>query len=152
MPSLPWSRALELGVPAMDRLHRDFVQLLAQARASADEDLRAAWQTLIGHTQEQFAREDEWMRASRFPEAKRHGIQHRVILQVLREGADRAAEGNLASLRLMTRELAIWFPQHIQSLDVPFATHLQRVAFDPATGDRRRLEKAAEGCGCRFPP
>ncbi len=138
MPSLPWSQALELGVPGMDRMHREFVRLLAQARASSDEALPAAWHALIGHTQDQFAHEDEWMRASRFSDTKRHNTQHRVILQVLREGAARAAEGNLASLRLMTRELAIWFPQHIQTLDVPFAAHLLRVAFDPAAGEMRK--------------
>ena len=154
MPSLPWSQELELGVPAMDRVHREFVRLLALAKASSDAALPAAWQALIDHTQDQFEQEDEWMRASCFPDAKCHSIQHRVILRVLREGAARAAEGNLTSLRLMTRELAIWFPQHLQTLDMPLATHLLRMAFDPATGETRRPEVATESCGCggRYSP
>lgn len=149
MPSLPWSEELELGLPAMDRTHREFVELLAQARASSDEALPAAWQALIDHTQAHFAQEDAWMHASRFDPARRHSIQHRVILQVLREGAARAAEGDLTSVRLMTRELAIWFPQHAQTLDRALASHLVQVGFDPATGEMKAApEKAHHGsCG-----
>lgn len=148
MPSLPWSQELELGLPVMDQTHREFVELLAQAKASSDEALPAAWQALIDHTEAHFAQEDAWMRASLFPSAKCHSVQHRVILRVLREGAARAAEGNLTSVRLMTRELAIWFPQHAQALDMPLASHLVRVGFDPATGDMRVPQEEAQGCGC----
>lgn len=148
MPSLPWSPELELGHPAMDQTHREFVALLAKAQASSDEALPAAWQALIEHTQAHFAQEDAWMRATLFAATQAHSIQHRVILQVMREGAARAAEGNLTSVRLMTRELAIWFPQHAQTLDMPLAAHLVEVGFEPAAADARVLEESAHGCAC----
>jgi hemerythrin-like metal-binding protein len=147
MPTLPWSQELELGLPVMDQTHREFVELLARARASSDEALPAAWQVLIEHTQAHFAQEDAWMRATAFASAKRHSVQHRVILQVLREGAARAAEGNLTSVRLMTHELAVWFPQHAQTLDMELASHLARLGFDPATGETRAPQKEHQGCG-----
>ena len=34
----------------------------------------------------------------------------------------------------MASELALWFPQHAQSMDASLALHLRRVGFDPATG------------------
>lgn len=147
MPTLPWSRELELGLPAMDQTHREFVALLARAQASSDKALADAWQALIDHTEAHFAQEDAWMRATQFAQAKCHSIQHRVILQVMREGAARAAEGNLTSVRLMTRELAIWFPQHAQTLDMPLAAHLVEVGFDPATAGAGVLHESAHGCG-----
>jgi hemerythrin-like metal-binding protein len=147
MPSLPWSQELELGHPAMDQTHREFVALLAEAQASSNEALPAAWQALIDHTEAHFAQEDAWMQATRFASTKCHSIQHRVILQVMREGAARAAEGNLTSVRLMTRELEVWFPQHAQTLDMPLAAHLVEVGFDPATANAGALHESAHGCG-----
>jgi hemerythrin-like metal-binding protein len=147
MPSLPWSPELELGHSAMDQTHREFVVLLAQAQASSDEALPDAWQALIDHTEAHFAREDAWMHATHFHSRNRHNIQHRVILQVMREGAARAAEGNLASVRLMTSELAIWFPQHAQTLDMPLAAHLIESGFDADTADVETSHEGAHGRG-----
>lgn len=132
----------------MDQAHREFAELLARAQAAGDEALPAAWQALIDRTQAHFAQEDAWMRATRFDSASSHGIQHRVILQVMREGAARAAEGNLTPVRLMTRELAIWFPQHARNLDSALASHLARVGFDPATGEPESPHEEAHAGGC----
>ncbi|MNF13092.1 cation-binding hemerythrin HHE family protein [compost metagenome] len=35
---------------------------------------------------------------------------------------------------MMASELALWFPQHAQSMDAALALHLRRVGFDGATG------------------
>lgn len=134
MPVLPWSEELELGLPAMDDTHREFVELLARARSLDDSALQAAWQVLIEHTQAHFAQEEAWMRDSRFSLCDCHSLQHRMILRVMRKGAERAAHGDITPLRLMTRELAMWFPEHAQTLDAALAAHLQRVGFDPTTG------------------
>lgn len=151
MPTLPWSEALELGEPVMDQTHREFVELLAQARASDDAGLPAAWQALIDHTDAHFAQEDAWMRATRFAPANCHSMQHRMVLQVLHEGAQHAAAGDLTPVRVMTRELAIWFPQHAQTMDAALAAHLQRVGFDTATGvmsaPHALPETEIHGCG-----
>lgn len=148
MPPLPWTDALEIGLPVMDRTHREFVELLARAQTSSNDALPAAWQALIDHTEAHFAQEDAWMRATEFSLSQAHSIQHNVILRVLREGAARAAEGNLTSVRLMTRELAIWFPQHAQTLDTALASHLLQVGFDPATGEMSAPPKEAHKGGC----
>ena len=41
--------------------------------------------------------------------------------------------GELDVVRTMARELAVWFPQHSQSMDAALALHLRRVGYDPAT-------------------
>ena len=151
MPSLPWSEALELDLPLMDDTHREFVDLLAQAEAAADEALPALWDALVDHTAEHFRREDDWMRATRFASGNCHAVQHKVVLQVLREGALNAGRGDLAPARQMIRELAIWFPQHAQSMDAALALHLRRVGYDPETGEVSAPEalpaEEIHGCG-----
>lgn len=131
MPTLPWTEELEIGLPMMDDQHREFVELLATARHSGDADLPAAWQALIDHTEDHFAQEEAWMRATHFAPANAHAMQHRMILRVMREGAAKASQGDLTPMRLMTRELQVWFPQHAQTLDAALAGHLRQAGFEP---------------------
>ena len=134
MAQLEWSDALNLDLPLMDDTHREFVDLLAVVAQADDSQLQSAWQALVDHTEQHFGQEDAWMASTRFASGNCHSMQHRVVLQVMREGAARAAQGDLQVLRVMASELALWFPQHAQSMDAALALHLRRVGFDPATG------------------
>ena len=51
-------------------------------------------------------------------------------------------------LRLAVDELAIWFPQHAQSMDAALAQHLESLQFDPATGQCARPLPADAQTGC----
>ena len=134
MATLEWSDALNLDLPLMDETHREFVDLLAAVDRAADAQLLSAWQTLVEHTEQHFGQEDDWMAATRFASGNCHSTQHKVVLQVMREGTARAEQGDLTVLRVMASELALWFPQHAQSMDAALALHLRRVGFDAATG------------------
>lgn len=151
MPSLPWSEALAVGLPAMDDTHREFVELLARARVIDDHALESAWQVLIQHTETHFMQEEKWMRATRFASSHCHTMQHEMILRVMRDGAQKAAEGEFTPIRLMARELAMWFPEHAKTMDAELAAHLRRLGFDPATGSmsapHEMPAQQAQGCG-----
>ncbi len=151
MACLEWSDALSLDLPLMDDTHREFVELLALMQRSPDEQLQASWRRLIEHTEAHFGQEDRWMLATRFASANCHSIQHKVVLQVMREGALQAAGGDLACLRAMASELALWFPQHAQSMDAALALHLRRAGYNPVTGELLHPDtlpvSAITGCG-----
>lgn len=151
MPALPWSDALELGLPFMDDTHREFVELLARAEQGDDAALPALWDELIVHTTDHFGREDEWMLSTGFARGNCHSTQHKVVLQVLREGARRAHAGDVAPVRQMIAELAAWFPHHAQTMDAALALHLRGVGYDAATGEvlepARLPAEAISGCG-----
>lgn len=134
MAQLEWSDALALDLPLMDNTHREFVDMLAAVERADDPGLLAAWKALVEHTDQHFAQEDAWMASTRFASGNCHSMQHRVVLQVMREGTARAEQGDLKVLRVMAGELALWFPQHAQSMDAALALHLRRVGFDPASG------------------
>ena len=151
MPPLEWSAALALDLPVMDDTHREFVDLLAQAGSADDSRLLQHWQTLIEHTDDHFGREDQWMQNTGFSSSNCHSIQHKVVLQVMREGVTLGQAGDLAAVRQMAHELGLWFAQHAQSMDAALALHLRSVGFDPASGVvhmPQSLPRAAiQGCG-----
>jgi hemerythrin-like metal-binding protein len=126
MPSLNWTDTLVLDFPPMDDMHRDFVQRLAEIEDCEDADLPRLWAELVEHTQTLFLREDTWMRNTRFSSAQNHTLQHKVVLNVMREGLTLARSGQCAELRHMAGELASWFAKHIQSLDAALALHMRR--------------------------
>ena len=135
IPALEWSDALSLDMSQMDDTHREFVDLLAVVRQAPDDTLLQVWQALIDHTDDHFGREDRWMVDTRFSSSNCHATQHAVVLQVMREGAVRGANGELDVVRQMAAELAVWFPHHAQMMDAALALHLRRVGYDPETGE-----------------
>jgi hemerythrin-like metal-binding protein len=151
MTVLEWSDALSLDLPLMDDTHREFVDLLAQAVQADDARLLPAWNALIDHTQDHFDREDRWMTDTRFSSSNCHTTQHKVVLAVMREGAKRGANGDLALVRELARELGLWFPQHAQSMDAALALHVRRVGYDSLTGQVTMPEALPhdeiQGCG-----
>ncbi|TDP63144.1 hemerythrin domain-containing protein [Roseateles toxinivorans] len=151
MSALQWSDDLALDLPAMDQTHIEFVELLSAVEQAGDAQLLAAWDALVAHTEQHFGQEDDWMQATRFAAGNCHSTQHRVVLQVMQEGARLGRGGRLDIVRQMAAELVIWFPQHAQSMDASLAHHLRHVAFDPATGQVHRPEhlpeRALHGCG-----
>ena len=131
MNTVEWSEALVLDYPPMDDVHHAFVDLLALAQAAPDEALPSAWAAVIDHTALHFGREDEWMRRTRFAAADNHMMQHRVVLNVLREGLALARNGDFAAVRNMAGELAVWFAKHTQSLDAALALHMRGAQASP---------------------
>ncbi|MGE0097725.1 MAG: bacteriohemerythrin [Hydrogenophaga sp.] len=127
METANWSPALLLGYNPMDEAHRTFANLLAQAQAAPDHALPGAWADLVTHTEQHFGQEDEWMQTTAYPSATQHTLEHRVVLNLMREGLGQAQGGELAPVRQMANELWAWFLRHTQSLDAALALHLRRV-------------------------
>lgn len=130
MNAVKWSDTLHLDYEPMDSVHREFISLLATAEAASDADLPKAWADVVEHTVNHFAREDEWMKRTRFSSADAHLLQHKVVLNVMREGLALARAGDLAAVREMAVELAAWFAKHTQTLDAALALHMRRETTD----------------------
>ena len=92
MAALEWSDALALDLPLMDDTHREFVDLLAQVEQADDATVVQRWQELVDHTEHHFGQEDAWMASTRFASGNCHTTQHKVVLQVMREGASELAK------------------------------------------------------------
>ena len=134
MSRLQWSDALSLDMPAMDAGLKTFVTLLDLAHEASDASLVDRWRDLLTHTARIFEREDRWMHTTRFSSDHIHSTQHKVVLQVMREGLAAGESGELATIRKMAGELGQWFANHSQSMDAALALHLRKTGYDPATG------------------
>lgn len=128
MQTLKWTPALWLGFDAMDAMNREFMDLLSQAREASDDQVVATWQALVTHAAAHFGAEDAWMRQQAFATAEQHTLEHRVVLNLLREGLSRAQGGDPAPARQMAAELGAWFSRHTQSLDAALALHMRSMA------------------------
>ena len=151
MAQLEWSGALELDFPLMDDTHHEFVDLLAKVQDAPDDTLIEHWTNLIDHTDDHFGREDAWMLSTQFASGNCHTTQHKVVLQIMREGLQHGQSGDLKMIRMLADELTRWFPQHAQAMDASLALHMRRVDFDPVTGKVNRPEalpaEMIHGCG-----
>ncbi|MDP2017047.1 bacteriohemerythrin [Hydrogenophaga sp.] len=127
MQALNWTPALWLGFEPMDAMNRDFMTLLGRAQEASDGTVVTTWQALVAHAVQHFGAEDAWMRSEAFATAEQHTLEHRVVLNLLREGLGQAQGGDLAPARQMAGELGAWFSRHTQSLDAALALHMRRV-------------------------
>ncbi|KQX31941.1 bacteriohemerythrin [Variovorax sp. Root434] len=125
MAVLDRSDAISLGLPFMDRARERFVKRLARVDEAGNAALPEAWRDLLACAAEHFACEDIWMRASGFASRKDHAAQHRVVLEVMREGAVHAAQGRLSQVREMACQLRDWYERHVRTMDAPLARHLR---------------------------
>jgi len=151
MAQLEWSDALVLDLAEMDHTHHEFVDLLALVETAPNDSVVRHWAELITHTEAHFGQEDAWMRDTGFSSSNCHSLQHKVVLQVMREGLRNGHDGKLDVVRDMARELAAWFPAHAQSMDAALALHLRGIGYDPSTGQvampQALPEAPIHGCG-----
>ena len=151
MTTLQWSESMGVDMAQMDATHQESVQLLQAVQGADDARLMAAWEQLLAHTEAHFAAEDRWMQATRFAAGNCHTTHHKMVLDVLRQGLALGQAGDLAPIQQMAQELAVWFPQHADSMDAALAMHLKRVRFDPASGDIAHASalpaEVIHGCG-----
>lgn len=123
MGALAWSDALALQHPALDHLHREFVDALDAVDAARGQGLAAvlaALQGLIVHCEAHFGQEERWMAELGFDPASCHPAQHRQIIEVLHEVRRRLQVQGEAAMGLvdaLVPALAEWFPAHAQGPD-----------------------------------
>lgn len=155
MSALAWSEALALKQPRMDQTHREFVDLL-QGLAAAAEGGAAALEPLLAellqHTEQHFAQEEGWMADIGFARDNCHSLQHRQVLQALRQARPLLLGSDNAGLaQVLAEELGRWFVAHAQTMDAALATLMVEHAYDPDSGRMQRAAgsdaPAITGCG-----
>jgi len=117
---------LQLGDPTVDTIHAEFVQLLDLTDRARDDELVAALDALIEHTEHHFAQEETWMEATNFGPLHCHAGQHRHVLDVARLVRTKIAEESRYDLgRRLVVELRDWFANHVATMDSMMVSHLR---------------------------
>lgn len=114
-----------LGIPAMDRAHLEFVDLVNRMDKATDASFAYLFSDLVHHTRAHFATEEVLMRATGFPESQPHRDEHARVLEELECLGRRLGHGRLALARTYVREqLPTWFERHARLMDSRLAEHL----------------------------
>lgn len=121
-----WTDALSLDFDPLDSMNRELMARLARAQVASDAELSQAWADLVSHVATHFGQEDTWMRETGHGLTDAHALEHRVVLNLLREGIGQIRHGQLAPVRQMARELGSWFAKHTHAFDAGLALHLRR--------------------------
>lgn len=118
---LPWTDALLLGHAAMDRTHREFVEVVGAMQACPDAELADRLRDFIAHARSHFGEEDQAMAETGFPAAECHADEHAAVLRSAHDVLDLVVAGDVAIGREFGAELVRWFPPHVSQLDSALA-------------------------------
>ncbi len=117
-----------LGVPAMDRSHREFVDLVNRMAESTDAAFAYLYTDLVNHTHAHFANEEVLMRQTGFPAIEEHLAEHTRVLGELKAFQLRLSGGRIALARAYVMEqLPAWFALHAVTMDSALAAQFKRM-------------------------
>ena len=113
--------SLLLGEPQMDRVHQEFVELVARMERAGDDELAPLLEEFATHTRAHFEMENQWMTETAFPPRECHIDEHAAVMKSVDEVRVLLAQGNIAICRGLIQELVRWFPSHAHHLDSALA-------------------------------
>ncbi|MDB5742277.1 MAG: hemerythrin-like metal-binding protein [Polaromonas sp.] len=125
-----WEDRLLVGHEQMDEEHQSFALLIAALQKAPDHALDACLAELIAHATHHFAQEDAWMCKLNFPARQCHMDEHAAVLRSAGGVRLRVHGGDYQSARLFSKELAAWFPPHVQHLDSALASWICKLAWN----------------------
>ena len=120
MAIIDWSTEFELGIPDIDKEHRDLIALINELHAeigkkATGEEIIARLQEMYRQIADHFAHEEKHMREIRYLSYAEHKEDHEILLDDLRDIMEQA-EGRLA------RDLDYWFSEHFRTHDARLHT------------------------------
>ena len=122
-----FATAYALDDAAIDRTHREFLELCVAASQARGAAFVEALQDLFAHTRAHFADEEERMQASAYPALGEHRAHHRQLLGDLERFCQRAAAGRSVMARAwLDDSLPNWFDLHARTMDSALAGHLRQ--------------------------
>jgi hemerythrin len=129
---------LALGVPAMDRTHREMADLVNRMADCSTASFVYLYPDLVTHTHTHFATEELLMRETRFPATAEHKSEHARVLGEMDAFGQRLAAGRIAMARAYVAEqLPAWFAVHLSTMDSALAAYVRAGANAKTLAARR---------------
>jgi len=122
---MEWDDSLVLDRGVMDDTHREFIGLLNRLADAPDDQMLAALDEFIAHTEAHFSQEQRWMEQMSFPPAECHVREHDGVLDIAHEVRSRASMGETGFGRVLARAVAQWFANHAASMDNVLALYMK---------------------------
>lgn len=122
MAIIDWTAEFELGIPDIDKEHRDLIALINALHAgigqtTSTEDIVLQLQEIYRQIADHFAHEEQHMRESRYMSYAEHKEDHEILLDDLRDIIKQVETvGRYAEERL-SADLKYWFSGHFRTHD-----------------------------------
>ena len=135
MDTIPWTKAYSVGVPAIDKDHRNLFELIdtlnrALEKKLSKKKIAKAITGLIQYTEGHFAREERVMVRYGYPGIDKHRVQHRnlellvhAIYNVFIKDPD-----SIDPQKLM-KFLNHWLVDHIIRVDMDYAKYIEKTRY-----------------------
>lgn len=118
-----------LGVPAMDRNHREFVDLINRMAEATNPVFAYLFPEMVQHTHAHFAAEEVMMRETGFRAVAEHREMHQRVLGEMDWFGKRIPKGHLTLARnYVVEQLPGWFAEHAVTMDSALAAHILNVS------------------------
>lgn len=124
---IEWSADLELGIPEIDKQHRELVAILnrlydAVERGEREEGIQSALEGAARYADYHFSSEEKFMESIHYPDLDAHRRLHEMYVQEYRSMAERYQQGDQRVIRDLAAFLLSWLYTHIQKADRKYAT------------------------------
>lgn len=116
---------LRLNIPSMDTTHEEFLEILKCVKAADKTDFLALFNTLIEHTQEHFAFEEDMMQTYNFYAQQEHRDEHANLLDEMHYFYKKAQRMPVLGRSYINDYALEKFTRHIINIDSQFAMFLK---------------------------
>ncbi len=129
-PDFTWQDQLTLGDPAIDGIHREFVDMMQSLYLATDAQMLETINAVIDHTEAHFRHETTLMQLYRFPPIHCHETEHANVLEVMQGVRDRVAGGDYRLGRVLAAAMIEWLQVHVPSMDAVLVAWLRERGVD----------------------
>lgn len=133
MSLVDWNADLEVGSPAMDRQHRQLLDIInryeeALGRKAGRRALVAIFEEVADYARVHFRDEEALMAQHGFPGLERHRAMHRQLLDRVTESLLLLRAGQPGIAEQIQDFLKTWLTAHIMGLDRQYQPFVQAAA------------------------
>ena len=127
MAIIDWSAEFELGIPHIDKEHRDLIALINKLHAeigktATSEEIISRLQEIYRQIADHFAHEEEHMREIRYMSYAEHKEDHEILLDDLRDIIEQVEDDGGYPEGRLARDLDYWFSEHFRTHDARLHT------------------------------
>ena len=126
-----WKDAYSVGISSIDQDHKKLLGMINQLQTAAhyqtDDDLiEQTLNDLVDYTRYHFAREEDLMRESNYPDFEAHKQQHEQMVQQVTKFIDEYRIDKTRTIDNVTLFLKTWLINHINGSDQAYAPYLKQ--------------------------
>ena len=133
MTIIQWDESMNVGIEGIDADHKGLVEILnklydALIRKESKEVMCNVLGTLVDHTIEHFKFEEECFEKMDYPDAEKHKVEHRGLVDRIIDIQEQHNNGELLISVELLDFFKDWLVDHIQGSDMSFGAFYNKTS------------------------